>query len=159
VVTAKEALKPDAVRDRERGKKGKRKKRLRRKTDVFIRQDEWFFIPTQDVQVSEKLILLNEPIRRGGGKPHMCEELYRDGGTTVHVCRQHPNGLTVPQYRKLLKKAPDAAKWNWQIMRRNPAAYVRGRIAHPDHATIRLDGWHRVAMNTESRSSSVAFLD
>jgi hypothetical protein len=33
---------------------------------------------------------------------------------------------------------------------------------HPDHATIRLDGWHRVEMNTENRSramASVAFLD
>jgi hypothetical protein len=35
-------------------------------------------------------------------------------------------------------------------------------ITHPDHATIRLDGWHRVEMNTENRSramASVAFLD
>jgi hypothetical protein len=40
VVTAKLALKPDAVRDREQGKKGKRQKQLRRKTDVFIRQGE-----------------------------------------------------------------------------------------------------------------------
>jgi hypothetical protein len=159
VVTAKEALKPDAVRSREQGKRGKRAKRQRRKTDVFIRQGEWFFIPAPDVQVNEKLILTNEPIRRGRGKPHMCEELYRDGGTTVHVCRQHPNGLTVNQYRKLLKSNPDAAKWNWQVMRRNPTAYVRGKIRHPDHATIRLEGWHRVAMNTEAQSSTVAFLD
>jgi hypothetical protein len=159
VVTAKEALKPNAVRDRERGKKGKRKKRLRRKTDEFIRQGEWFFIPAPDVRVDEKLILRKEPIQRGGGKPHVCEERYRDGGTTVYVCRQHPNGLTTAQYRRLLKKHPDAAEWNWHVMRRNPVAYVRGRITHPDHATIRLDGWHRVAMSTEGRSSSVAFLD
>jgi hypothetical protein len=38
----------------------------------------------------------------------MCEELYRHGGTTVYVCGQHPNGLTVTQYRKLLKSNPDA---------------------------------------------------
>jgi hypothetical protein len=61
--------------------------------------------------------------------------------------------------RKLLKANLDAAEWRWQVMRRNPVAYVRGKISHPDHATIRLDGWHRVAMNTESQSSSVAFLD
>jgi len=76
VVTAKEALKPDLVREREQGKKGKRQMRLRRKTDVFV--------------------------------------------------------------------------------------YVRGKITHPDHATIRLDGWHRVEMNTENRSramASVVFLD
>ncbi len=135
VVTAKEALKPDAVRSRERGKRGKRAKRQGRKTDVFIRQGEWFFIPAPDVQVNQKLILTNEPIRRGRGKPHVCEELYRDGGTTVYVCRQHPNGLTVVHYRKLLKVKPGAAKWRWQVMRRDPVAYVRGRISHPDHST------------------------
>ena len=159
VVTAKEALKPAAVQNLERGKRGKRAKRLRRKTDVFIRQGEWFFIPAPDVQVNENLILSNEPIRRGRGKPHMCEELYRDGGTTVYVCGRYPNGLTMDPYRKLLKRNPDAAKWNWQTMARNPIVVVRGKITHPDHATIRLDGWHRVLLNTETGSSSVAFLD
>ena len=77
----------------------------------------------------------------------------------MYVCRQHPNGLTVDHYRKLLKTNPDAAKWRWQVMRRNPVAYVRGKIGHPDHAAIRLDGWHRVVMNTERQASSVAFLD
>jgi len=162
VVTAKEALKPDAVRDRERGKKGKRKKRLRRKTDVFIRQGEWFFIPAPEVKVNDKMIFTSEPISRGRGKPHMCEELYREDGTTVYVCGQHPNGLTTDEYRKLLKANPDAAKWNWRTMARNPVVYVRGKVWHPDHATIRLDGWHRVEMNTENRSramAQVAFLD
>lgn len=162
VLTAKDALKPDAVRSREQGKRGKWKKRLRRKTDVFVRQGEWFFIPASDVRIDERLIRTNEPIRRGRGKPHMCEQLYRDGGTTVYVCSQHPNGLTVDQYRKLLKANPDAAKWNWQVMQRDPAVYVRGKVCHPDHATIRLEGWHRVEVNTENRSratASVAFLD
>lgn len=159
VVTAKEALKPGVVRERERGKKGKRSKRLRRKTEVFIRQGEWFFIPAPDVRVNEQLILSHEPIRRGRGKPHMCEQLYRDGGITVYVCGQYPNGLTAGQYRKLLNQNPSAAKWGWRTMARNPVVYVRGKITHPDHATIRLDGWHRVAMNTEIGSRSVAFLD
>ena len=162
VVTAKEALKPDAVRAREQGKKGKRKKRLRRNTDVFIRQGEWFFIPAPDVRINEKLILTNEPIQRGRGKPHMCDELYRRGGTTVYVCGNYPNGLSTEDYQRLLKANPDAAKWYWRQMRRNPVVYVRGKIRHPDHATIRLDVWHRVEMNTENRSramASVAFLD
>jgi hypothetical protein len=162
VVTAKEALKPDEVRSREQGKKGKRKKRLRRKTDVFVRQGEWFFIPAPEVKVNEKMIFTNEPISRGRGKPHMVEELYREGGTTVYVCGQYPNGLTTDEYRKLLKANPDAEKWNWRTMARNPVVYVRGKVWHPDHATIRLDGWHRVEMNTENRSramAQVAFLD
>ncbi len=162
VVTAKEALKPDIVRDREQVKRGKRQKRLRRKTDVFVRQGEWFFIPAPDVHVNVQLILRHEPIRRGRGKPHLCEELYRHGGTTVYVGRRHPNGLTMTEYRKVLKANPDATQWDWQTMVRDPVVYVRGKITHPDHATIRLNGWHRVEMNTEHRAqamASVAFLD
>jgi hypothetical protein len=92
----------------------------------------------------------------------MVEELYRQGGTTVYVCGQYPDGLTTDEYRALLKSNPDATKWNWRTMARNPVVYVRGRVRHPDHATLRLDGWHRVEMNTENRSramASVAFLD
>lgn len=163
VVTAKEALKPDLVRSLESGKKGKRKNRQRRKTDIFVRQGEWFFIPAPDVRISDKLVLNNEPINRGvGSKPHICEFLYRDGGTTVYVCHRHPNGLTTDEHRKLLKKNPKAAKWNWRAMQRDPVVYVRGKVSHSDHATIRLDVWHRVEMNTENRSramTQVAFLD
>jgi hypothetical protein len=163
VVTAKEALKPELVRNLERGKKGKRKNRLRRKTDVFVRQGEWFFVPAPDVHINDKLVLRNEPISRGrGSKPHICQFLYRDGGTTVYVCGRYPNGITAKQHRKLLKKTPDAAKWNWQVMQRDPVVYVRGRVSHPDHATIRLADWHRVVMNTENKSralAQVAFLD
>jgi hypothetical protein len=162
VVTAKEALKPDLVRDREQGQRGKREKRLRRKTDVFVRQGEWFFIPAPEEIVQNKLILPHEPIRRGRGKPHMCEELYRHGGTTVYVCRRYPNGLKMVEYRNVLKTNPEASSWGWQTMVRDPVVYVRGKITHPDHATIRLNGWHRVEMNTEHRAqamASVAFLD
>jgi hypothetical protein len=162
VVTAKEALKPDLVRQLERGRKGKQARRHRRRTDVFVRQGEWFFVPAPDVRVNKSLVLHDEPLRRGRGKPHRCEFLCRDGGLTVYVCRQHPNGLTAGQYRKLLRQNPNAARWDWQLMRRDPTVYVRGRVSHADHATIRLVGWHRVAMNTENQSramASVAFLD
>ncbi|MCA9069882.1 MAG: hypothetical protein KDA84_13205 [Planctomycetaceae bacterium] len=162
VITAKEALKPELVRDLERGKKGKRKKRHRRKTDTFIRQGEWFFIPAPGIAPDEKLVLRNEPLRRGGGKPHLCSSLYRMGGTTVYVCRQSPNGLTQQEFDALVKENPQASKWNWRVMQREPTVFVRGTVSHADHATILLGGWHRVAMNTENQSramSSVAFLD
>jgi hypothetical protein len=162
VVTAKESLKPALVREREQGMRGKQRKRLRRKTEVFVRQGEWFFIPAPEVSVDERLVLRREPIRRGRGKPHWCEFLCRDGGTTVYVCHRHPNGLTVNEYRSLLKDNPAAAKWGWRTMVRNPVVYVRGKISHPDHATLRLVGWHRVEMNTENQArsmASVAFLD
>lgn len=164
VLTAKDALKPDLVRTLERGRKGKRKARHRRRNEIFVRQGEWFFIPASGLIVDDKLILRHEPLRRGRGKPHICEFLYRDGGMTVHVCRQHPNGLTATEYGKLIKRNPEAKAWSWQVMKRDPTVFVRGKVSHSDHATIELDGWHRVAMNTENRvragaRTQVAFLD
>lgn len=162
VVTAKEALKPDVVRNLESGKKGRRKKRHRRKTETFVRQGEWFFIPALGVVANESMVLHNEPLRRGRGKPHRCQYLYRVGGTTVYVCGQYPNGLTGEEYKTLLKQDPSSSKWNWQTMQRDPTVFVRGAVSHTDHATIQLGCWHRVAMNTENQSramASVAFLD
>ena len=65
----------------------------------------------------------------------MCEELYRDGGTTVYVCRQHSNGLTEGEHRKLLLANPDAAKWRWQkqLGKDSFVAYqasARGGVVH-----------------------------
>lgn len=162
VVTAKDALKPELVRQLESGKKGKRKKRHRRKTETFVRQGEWFFVPARGIDPAPTLVLKNEPLQRGGGKPHMCEHLYRVGGTTVYVCRQYPNGLEEKEKQALFKRNPSAAKWNWRAMQRNPSVFVRGGVSHADHATIHLGEWHRVVMNTENQSramASVAFLD
>jgi hypothetical protein len=162
VITAKEALKPEIVRRLEHGQRGKRSKRHRRKTEHFIRQGEWFFIPVGRRMPEPRFILRNEPLRRGGGKPHICAELCRAGGTTVYVNDRHRNGLTIPQYQRLVKEKPEAAHWHWQVLQRDPMVYVRGTVSHKDHATIDLEGWHRVAMNTENQSRamrSVAFLD
>lgn len=163
VVTAKEALKPELVRNLEQGQKRKRKNRHRRRTDVYVRQGEWFFVPVSDASFPDHLVLANEPIQRGGrSKPHLCQFLHRNGGTSVLVCHRHPNGLTIEQYLDLKHRDPLAAKWNWRLMRRDPSVFVRGRVSHADHATIRLPCWHRVAMNTENQSramASVAFLD
>jgi hypothetical protein len=66
------------------------------------------------------------------------------------------------EYRSILHRNPDAARWGWQVMRRNPGVYARGTVRHSDHATITLPFWHRVIMNTETQSrtmANVAFLD
>lgn len=163
VITAFDALKPRDVHIREHQLKVKPKKRNRRKNDAFVRQGEWFFVPVPSWQkIDERWILRNEPINRGGGKPHMCEELVRQGGESVYVSRHHPNGLTEQQYERLLSKKPKLKKLSWMRQIRNPGVFVRGKVRHADHKTILLDGWHQVIMNTETQSVAmrhVAFID
>jgi hypothetical protein len=155
---AKQALKPDVVQSSERGIRTKY--RDRRSNAARIRQGEWFFVPAPNVRVDRFLVLRNEPIARGGGKPHVCEELYRFGGETVYVSPGAPNGLTNEQYQTLSEG--ERNRWSWRVMRRNPKVYVRGRVRHPDHETVMVNGWHEVLGNTENLSHAmrnVAFLD
>ena len=160
---AMEALKPPEVRAAQavRGVSGRAA--TRRKTAAYVRQGEWFFVPVPGFAVDTRLVLTDEPLRRGwGGKPHWVDRCYRTGGETVHVCARHPNGVTEAEYRALLLRTKQAAKWGWRVMRRNPGVYVTGRVRHPDHQTILLRGWHRVQMNTEGEARAmrnVAFLD
>ena len=112
--------------------------------------------------VDERWVLRNEPIARGGGKPHICEELVRQGGQLVYVSSQHPNGLTEGQRGRLISRKPELRHLHWVAQRRNPSVFVRGRVRHPDHKTIILNGWHQVMMNTENESLAmrhVAFID
>ena len=163
VVSAMEALQPTEVRAAVRRRVKRIKDRLRRRNEAFVRQGEWFFIPAPELVVNPKLILKNEPISRGnGGKPHMCQFLFRTGGELVYVCTRRPLGLNVREHALLLHSDPDARSWDWRPMTRDAVAYVRGRVWHPDHKTIVLDGWHRVLMNTEFQAPgarAVVFLD
>ena len=80
----------------------------------------------------------------------------------MYVCSQHPNGLTEKEYKDLITKNNRAKIYAWRTMRRNATALVKGRISHPDHATVILDIWHEVIPNRESESiafQDVAFLD
>jgi hypothetical protein len=159
---AMDALQPQDVRAALTRNHVSSRKRYARKNRAFRRQGEWFFVPEPSFVVDEKLILRNEPLRRGAGKPHLVEDLFRSGGETVHVCRRHPNGVMPDEYRSILHRNPDAALWGWQVMRRNPSVYARATVRHSDHATITLPFWHRVIMNTETQSramANVAFLD
>jgi hypothetical protein len=161
VEAAKETLKPQLVLDSQGIHGVKRRYRNKRKNDGFIRQGEWFFIPRPELQVSDSLVLKNEPLSRGQGKPHNAEFLFRRG-TTVYVCRDYPNGLTESEYSELIHQDPKKKTLPWQVMVRDPEAYVKGKIRHPDHKTLVLRFWHRVVPNTESQTTSgqnLAFLD
>ena len=161
VPQALEALKPKAVLEAEEAAGVKGRDRKRRKNPARVRQGEWFFIPAPTLRVDDLLVLRHEPLRRGAGKPHWAEHCYRQGGQTVFVSHLYPNGLTPEQYARWRQENPHV-NVRWQQMQREPEVYVKGTVKHRDHATIRLDGWHRVVMNTETQAaamSRVAFLD
>ena len=166
VSDAMEALKPPNVVTSQLLHSVRSKNWHKRRNAGFIRQGEWFFIPEPDFQpTDEGLILRQEPIRRPFGKAHIVEEIYRVGGELAYVNRQYPAGLSEQQYQQLLKRQPTAKGWHWQLMRRNPQVFARGKVRHPDHKTIVLPFWYRVMMATESgtaaggRPATVAFLD
>jgi len=159
---AMDSLQPEPVREAIARNDVSARKRYARKNRAFRRQGEWFFVPETAMVVDGKFVLRDEPLRRGAGKPHLVAQLFRGGGEVVHVCGKHPNGIPEDEYRALLKTNPKAAHWGWRVMRRNPGVYARGTVRHSDHATILLPFWHRVLMNTENQSrtmAKVAFLD
>ena len=160
VQEAKDALKPAEVWDSMREWDVPMELRDLRHTNGFLRQGEWFFLPRPWLEVYEQYILHNEPIQRGGGKPHICQRLYRMEGVAVRVCDAYPNGLTDEEYWALDRDERD--RHVWRDMQRDADVYVNGYVQHPDHATIVLPYWHRVVMNTETRARAMedlAFLD
>jgi hypothetical protein len=166
VLQAMESLKPPLV-GAEQAKKGLRKKDLlhagkRRKNEAYKRQGEWFFIPT-GINPNPALIHKKEPIiARRGSKPHICEELYREGGTTVYVRGDvAPNGFNEKEYQNYVAKNPKD-KLPFRTMTRDASVYVRGDVRHPDHKTVHLGTWHKVLLNREAESRAargIAFLD
>lgn len=161
VADAMEALKPQEVRAAQVRERVPPRKRRRRANAAFLRQGEWFFLPAPDLVTDPRFVLRRERLTRGG-KPHVVDEAYRRGGETVYVCSRRPTGVPEAEYRRIMSRDPDARHWGWRVMRANPEVYVRGRVRHPDHATVVLQGWHRVLPNTEAQApwrGQMAFLD
>jgi len=180
VFTAKQALKPELAVLSQKMHRVKTKHLHRRKNRGFVRQGEWFFVPAEGLNVNENMIQRpkgGEPIvlagERAGNKPHRAKEAYIKGGTRVYIARapgsekisrderrRLSTGLTEDQKAEFIKRYPKAKSWSWAPMTRNPELYVRGWIRHPDHKTIILRDWHRVAVNGEIRGGHhVVFLD
>ena len=167
LIDAKQALKPTEILQFESDgtirKKDLHRRRRKLKTGGKIfRQGEFMFVPDPDFQPRLNAVLNNEILARGGN-PHCARFLYREGGTTVYIHHRYPDGLTKANWEKLVTNKPEMRKWGWRIQVRNPKVYVKGKITHPEHATIDLgDIWHRVLLNTEGQAKSaqnVAFID
>jgi len=160
VQQAKDALKPQEVWDAMKQFGVPRGQRNRRKTDAFVRQGEWFFLACPEMEVQWNEVIFNEPIRRGRGKPHMCEIMFRLEGRQVYVCDAYANGRTTREYMSLPREERLAHQWEERV--RDADVFVRGKVGHADHETIDLPFWHKVVMNTETRSramANLAFLD
>ncbi len=161
VMDAMDSLRPDQAQAALKAQGVRNSKKNKRHNEAYKRQGEWFFIPIPNKIVDENMLHLNEPIQRGRGKPHICEVLYREGGTTVYVNSLHPNGLTEEEYAQE-KNLKLGNMFPWRTMKRDATVYVKGKISHPDHATIILDDWCMVISNTENEAKffqSMAFLD
>jgi hypothetical protein len=159
VAQAMVALQPESVREAVARKKPKHP--LERKNTAYLRQGEWFFVPTPGLDVEPDAVLHDEPITRGRGNPHIVELLARHGGELVYVGGRYSSGLTEAEFAKLSEvRVRNNAPWRQMV--RDALVYARGTVRHPDHATIVLHTWHRVEMNTEQRARAmrhVAFLD
>ena len=155
VRAAKQSLLPPAVRDQA--------KNLspgdvdNRRNAIFKRQGEWFFLPTGREFLCP-VVHRNEPLQRTpGSKPHICQELIREGGELVYIVEG--SVYSEKKYKERKKSDPNFDRFGFQTMIRNPDVYVRGYVRHPDHATVKLKDWHRVFINAELTTSSVTFLD
>jgi hypothetical protein len=158
VATAMTALQPDLVQDSIA--RIRPKDPLARSGGAYRRQGEWFFVPAPGVSPPDAHVLSNEPLSRDRGKPHLMEFAFRRGGELVYVNPSYPFGIRQALYDRLPEW--QRRRRDWRQMMHDAEVYAAGAIRHPDHATIRLNGWHRVAMNTEQRARAmqhVAFLD
>ena len=61
-------------------------------------------------------------------------------------------------YLRVLQEHPRFRKLSWRVAQTNMVLHVKGRIRHPDHATIDLWFWHQVVMNTEHRAAGMEHL-
>lgn len=153
VVAAKDALKPQLVKRLEQRKhKGKH----HRKSDVYLRQGEWFFIPSPHIGIDRSRVVRAGVLSRGGGKPHFCSLLYEDGEREFECDRYPKLAFFEFEYQHILQTRRKAKQWKWRQLPFNPDRYVKGWIEHEDHSPLFLDIWHRVELNRESNTLSMS---
>ena len=149
VRTALEALKPDVVQREQTRRYVKSQRRNRRRNEAFVRQGEWFFVPLPEgTRLDASFALRNEPLRRGAGKPHIVDELVRDGGESVYISHLYPNGLTAREYQRLISRRPEPRSRAILPSRRRTAQFGRLSIGCKPSACTGPGPKRRSTLNT-----------
>lgn len=95
-----------------------------RRNAVFKRQGEWFFLPTNR-EFYNPVIHKNEPLQRTPrSKPHICQELIREGGELVYIVRGKE--YTEKEYKERKKRDPRFDRHGFRTMIRNPKCMFAG---------------------------------
>lgn len=144
VKQAHDILKPPSVEGKQVRGKGANYRKRGQKAEQILRQGEWFFIEadqaTQDLLATrENLIEKNIPIG-----PAFSGEIARSRGK-------------VRQWRGNPHVADEVLILNANSRRQ---VYVRGRVKHAEHATLRFTKWMRIERNTEAGAAAgVSWVD
>jgi hypothetical protein len=95
IEAAKAALQPELVRQAVARRRPK--DRFARRNVAYIRQGEWFFLPRWSLEVDERSVRHDLPLRRAEGKPHVLELAYVhvDGQLFARGAVRHPDHATV----------------------------------------------------------------
>lgn len=123
------------------------------------RQGEWFFVKATEQQEEDIELLLSKQriwivkkenigkyAGREGGNPHIADEI-----------------VVIPQSQGLIEQVKQS-KWaakNRPIVQgaypiRSREVFVRGKIRHIDHKTIKYSHWYQVILNNEVQESAAA---
>lgn len=151
VFSAKEALKPAAVREAERKapKMGKKKNKHKRRNAARLRQGEWFFVPSPDFDPDNKYsIRKNAPLIRGSSRAHRAQFAVDVAGETRYFHRNDNRSISEKQFQRLVKGNPDE-RVMWEVRSLSSFIFVKGKITAPDHKTLNLKVWHRAIPNEE----------
>jgi hypothetical protein len=131
-----------------------------RKTIIYKKQADWFFIPMPDYfkPPDDKINKMSLEIFDNFVNTHSCEFIYTVPGIPVYVHNDYPNGLTLLQYNELKHKSDVFNENDWTIKYRDPQISVMGKITHNKCKPLILSWWHRVIIAEEANGKKLTVL-
>ncbi len=154
VEEAFESLRPAEIRSALRTENVPRSKWNKHRNKAFLRQGEWFFIPMPP-DFKPKGVVRKKEHLGVRGKPHIADFVCSEG-----VVRYRHNRFLNLFTREEVAKLEKEGETGFRPVFIVQETFAKGRVVHPDHRTVILDGWHRVVPNTENRlPGSNAFVD